>query len=334
MCEVYILFSGGIDSTFACFILKKLNVKFICVYIKICIYKKKESISNEINNCISLSSFLNSNFSIVDKTEEYKNKIYKKLIKEYLAGKTINPDVLCNREIKFGSVFRMLIKRENFTFITGHYARKKEGKVLISKDFKKDQTYFIFNIRNIKQVIFLMGEFIKREVIYIGSKIFFYRINAQSRGICFLEISKFRSFIGMFIKKKNTLETVNGIIKGKNCASLHLTIGQRVNYCLGRKNYIVKKQGNKMIITSNKDSIYLKKRTFIIIKYYNREEKTNIKLLLLGKTSSQSKLNKCFLIRLKERYKIVFVYPIRKVSPGQYIVIYKGNICYGGGMVK
>ncbi|MGX7589772.1 aminomethyltransferase beta-barrel domain-containing protein [Candidatus Vidania fulgoroideorum] len=333
MHKVYVLFSGGIDSTITCYILRKLGLKPICIYIKICIGRKEELKNIEITNCILLSEFIKTKLKIVDKTEEYKEKIYKKIIKEYSLGKTINPDILCNKYIKFGSVRKETIKKDKDILITGHYAKKKENNIKMPKDTKKDQTYFIFNIKNIKQTQFIMGEFIKNEVIKIVKNIIPYRINKTSKGICFLNIEKFRNFIIPLTKRKTTIKTINGIKKTTSFNSYHLTIGQRANINFGKKCYIVRKQKNKLTVTTNKDSFYLKKKTFEIKKLYIRKKTKNLKCFF-GKINSQASLEKCFLIKEKNRKKIVFIKPIKKASKGQYIVLYKNNICYGGGIIK
>ncbi|MGX7458797.1 aminomethyltransferase beta-barrel domain-containing protein [Candidatus Vidania fulgoroideorum] len=333
MYKIYVLFSGGIDSTITCFILKKLGIKSIGVYIKVCIGDFNEIKSKELSNCISLSSFLKIKIKVINKTKEYKNTIYKKLIKEYSLGKTTNPDILCNKKIKFGTVLKKLVGKNKGIIITGHYARKNHNKIFLPKDKKKDQTYFIFNIKGIKHIHFIMGEFIKQEVIEIGKNIIPYKINKTSRGICFLGIMKFRNFISSFIKRETIIKTINGSYKIRSNNSYHLTIGQRVNICIGKKGYLIRKQKTKLIVTTNSNSPYLKKKTFRIKNLYIRGKGNNIELLL-GKTSSQSTLEKCFLIKKRKNHKVVFLKPVGNISAGQYIVLYKNNICYGGGVVK
>ncbi|UOQ27917.1 tRNA-specific 2-thiouridylase MnmA [Candidatus Vidania fulgoroideae] len=314
--KINLLFSGGIDSTFTMFFIKKTGNIPCCNFIKVCPEINKD-INKEIFNCYFLSKRFKSELKIIDSVKKYKKKVFNKMIKEYKRGKTPNPDILCNKEIKFRNYF--FKKKINSS---GHYTIKKKNKISIPVDFKKDQTYFLSMIskKKIKNTIFPMGVFYKKETIFFVNFLNLNKnTNKSSRGICFLNYKKkFSLFISKFVKKKCKI-----IYKGKKISEKRIfykTIGQKT-YIEGKGNfYIAKKKRKKIFLVRDKNNTLLYKRIFSTKNFYF--EKENKKLLFLAKTSSTSNLSKCFIYIRNNSITIVFIKPIKKISEGQSITFF------------
>ncbi|MGX7589494.1 aminomethyltransferase beta-barrel domain-containing protein [Candidatus Vidania fulgoroideorum] len=322
--NIKLAFSGGIDSTTSLFILTKLLYSINCFFFE-------NNIKNEFNNCSSKKEIIkcfkilkkiNSKIKILNISKNFKKKIFKKIIKEYKKGKTINPDIICNKKIKF-----RYLKKKNCAF--GHYAKKKKNKLKISSDKNKDQTYFIYKIiKNIKNFFFPLSNWKKKEVKYLINFLNL-KCNKKSKGICFIYNNNFFSFIKKFIKSK-------GIIfykKKKICNYKNLyfqTIGQRLKKNINKKCYIYKKKyGNIFVVKNNKNTLLYKRKfeikNFIIKKTINK--------IYHAKYNSRSKLKKIFILKKKKKLIINFIYPIKNINIGQSIVIYEKKYCIGGGEV-
>ncbi|UOQ38061.1 tRNA-specific 2-thiouridylase MnmA [Candidatus Vidania fulgoroideae] len=314
--KINLLFSGGLDSTFTMFFVKKIGHILHCNFIKVCPEINKD-INKEIFSCYSLTKKFNSEFKIVDSIKKYKKKVFNKMIEEYKEGKTPNPDILCNKEIKFQSFF--FKKKINSS---GHYTIKKKNKISIPIDFKKDQTYFLSLVskKKIENTIFPMGVFYKKETFFFINFLNLNKnINKRSKGICFLNYKKkFSLFISKFVKKKCEI-----IYRGKKISKKRIfykTIGQKT-YIEGKGNfYISKKKKKKIFLVKSRNNTLLFKRIFSTKNFCL--EKKNKKVLFLAKTSSTSDLSKCFIYIKNSSITIVFVKPIKKISEGQSITFF------------
>ncbi|UOQ33136.1 tRNA-specific 2-thiouridylase MnmA [Candidatus Vidania fulgoroideae] len=325
--EINLLFSGGSDSTFSMFFLKKVGHRVYCNFIKVC-PKYNKNINREIFNCYFLSKKNYSEFRIVDLIDKYKKKVFCKMIENYKKGRTPNPDIVCNKKIKFCNFF--FKKKVNSS---GHYTIKKKDMISMSIDFKKDQTYFLSLIesKKIKNTLFPIGVFYKKEIIFF---IFFLNlnktINKKSRGVCFLNYEKkFSCFISKYIKEK-----CNIFYKNKNIAKkkmLYKTIGQKV-YIEGKGSfYLADKNKESLFLVKKKSNTLLYKRIFITKKFDLK--RIDNKRLFLSKTSSTSLLLKCFLYIKNKKLLITFIRPIIKISEGQSLSFFLKKIQVGYAII-
>ncbi len=351
--KVIVALSGGVDSSVTIWILQKLGYKIECVFIKCweenninnnkCNYLKDYKDSKEV--CKKLNVKLNK----IDFSFEYWKYVFNIFIKNQKKNKTINPDILCNKKIKFKIFikFAIIFLKGNY-ICTGHYIIKKRKKneyyLLKGIDKKKDQSYFLYNLtqKKIKKCIFPLGKYYKKNIRKIAINLNL--INAKkkdSTGICFIGKKNYFNFIKKYIKN-NTGKIINiknkilGIHKG-----LHLyTIGQRknLNINLGQHKpyYVYKKniKNNTLIVVKGINNIllysigvYIKNIHFINIKNkYKKKIFCNFKI-----RHQQKKKNKCtFFIKKK---KVIFYKNMFGVTPGQSIVFYKKNICLGGAII-
>ncbi len=350
--------SGGVDSAVAAWILKILGYKIKCVFIKCWEHNDKKKFCNskkDYEDCIQICKFLQVKLIKINFSYEYWHKVFMIYLKKLKQAKTPNPDILCNKKIKFNLFLKFSLKTLKGNYIsTGHYVRKqkinKNNFILLKgKDKKKDQSYFLhlINQKQIKKCLFPIGRFKKKTIRKIASNLNL--INAKkkdSTGICFIGKRNYFDFIGKYIKNKpgNIINIKNKIL-GKHKGFFYYTIGQRKNlnigggykipYYVSKKNQttneltIVKGKNNKLLFSIG---IYIKKIHFI----YKKKLKTPFNCQI--KTRYQQKISSCTLYIKKKKnhqkyYKIIFKNKIFAVTPGQSAVLYIKHICLGGGEI-
>ncbi|QJC36280.1 tRNA 2-thiouridine(34) synthase MnmA [Enterobacteriaceae endosymbiont of Donacia cincticornis] len=355
--KVIIAMSGGIDSSFSAWLLKKQNYQVEGLFMK----NWEEDDTNHICNsekdlyyaeiiCKKLNIPLHKiNFSF-----EYWNYVFKNFLSEYQKGNTPNPDILCNKIIKFKYFMNFAIKNLKADFIsTGHYVRCKKIKnhyfLLKGLDSDKDQSYFLYTIKEkqLKKILFPIGGLKKKEVRYFAKKFKF--INAfkkDSMGICFIGKKNFPNFLNKYLPSlEGNITDINGNIIGKHKGLIHYTIGQRKRIGLGGlmfyKNkpwYVYKKdiKNNILIVVQNRKNLYLYFIGLIIkkITWITNYPKI-IKKTCTIKTRYCQKDISCKIISLnKDKIKVYFYTPISSITQGQSAVFYYHKICLGGGIIE
>ncbi len=345
--KIIIALSGGIDSTITIWILKQLGFKIKCVFIK-CWEQKNCNFKQNLQDCKKICKFFKIKLIKINFSYEYWHKVFKKYIKELKKNKTPNPDILCNKEIKFNLLIKFSINILNYNYIaTGHYVRKiyKKNKFILLKgiDKTKDQSYFLCQIKQkqLKKCIFPIGSFKKTQIRKIAKNLNVPNaLKKDSTGICFIESKKHKNFIIKYIKKKKGYikNIENNKIVGKHYGLFLYTIGQRKNllYSIFNKKplYVIKKdKKNNLLYVGTKKNLYksffyLKKIHFIHIKW----NKKNI--ICQVKIRYQQKPISCIINFIKKNLiKIILLKPIRAITSGQSAVFYIKNICLGGGFI-
>ncbi len=349
---IIVALSGGVDSSVSIWILKQLGYKIKCVFIKC--WQEKKNIKNKTCNykkdykdCKNVCKLFNVKLYLIDFTYEYWNMVFSKFIKKLKKNILINPDILCNKIIKFNLFIKFSIKILKADFIaTGHYAIKYKKKnsyfLLKGIDNKKDQTYFLYtlNQKQLKKCIFPIGNYYKKKIRDIAKNLNLINYKKKdSYGICFIGKKNFFKFIKKYIKEKpgiiiNSKKEFLGIHKG-----LHFyTIGQRKNLNLDIKQkkayYVIKKKikKNKLIVSSKKKKLLYKGLYIKKIHFINKIKKIK-KLKCYIKIRSQQYKNISCLIFFLKKIKIIFKKPILSICPGQSAVFYKKKICIGGGII-
>lgn len=355
--KVVVAISGGVDSSVSAYLLKERGYQVIGLFMK------NWEEDDKLEYCSSLVDFSDAqhvckkigiklykiNFSL-----EYWNNVFTKFIFEYQSGKTPNPDVLCNKEIKFKVFLRFSIENFNADYIaTGHYARCqfKNGKYQLLKgiDIEKDQSYFLYNLNQnqLSKILFPIGSLKKKEVRRIARNVGLVTADKKdSTGICFIGKRNFRNFLGKYIRQNpGKIISMNGECLGKHLGLMYYTIGQRKGLGIGGTKqgngapwYVIKKdiKNNILIVDQDRNFKFLKSTGLILkkIHWINLEiSKKNIFCTI--RTRYRQKETKC-MIDISDVNKIIvkFSNPIIAVTPGQSAVFYNKEICLGGGIIQ
>ncbi len=348
--KIIVALSGGVDSSITAWILKKLGFNVECVFMKNWEEKnnKKCHFKQDFLDAKSVCKKFKIKLHKINFSYEYWEKVFKIFIKELKNNKTPNPDILCNKEIKFNIFLKFAIKILKADYIsTGHYVIKKRKKniflLLKGIDNKKDQSYFLYKItqKQIQKCIFPLGNFYKNKVRKIAINIKIKNAKKKdSTGICFIGKKKYKNFIKKYIKNKpgNIINIENKKIIGFHKGLFYYTIGQRKNLNIinNNKSYYVikkKKKTNELIVIQKKKKKYIYSKGAYIKKiHFIHLNKKYKKIFCKIKTRNQQKEISCK-IKIKKKIKLIFKKPIFAITPGQSIVLYKKNICLGGGII-
>jgi len=345
--------SGGVDSSVSAYLLKKQGFNVIGLFMKNWQSEPGEVCTSEIDfkDASEVCDMLDIPLHKANFSDDYWDRVFKQFLSEHEKGRTPNPDILCNKEIKFKSFYDYALKIGADFIATGHYAKVQndngEAKLYRSKDINKDQTYFLHEVssKEFSKTIFPLSDIYKSEVRDIAKEL---NLNIHSKkdsvGICFVGEKNLRDFLSRFIKfkKGKILNTDNETI-GEHNGSVLYTIGQRQGLGIGgikdkdelpwyvygkniSKNEIYVCQGvdNQLLYTEN---ISLDK-----IHWINRlKDFKNLDCLV--QIRHRHKPVKCN-IEFNKSFKVTFDEEIRGVAPGQSAVFYKDNLCLGGGVIE
>src|SRR3989338_959172 len=355
--KVFVAMSGGVDSSVAAALLKRdglaahghpeqqRRVDVVGVYMKCWtandpLYQGCTSQDDERSARLA-ASHLGIPFYTWNFIKEYRERVVEYLIEGYKKGITPNPDMMCNKEIKFGLFFEKATKLGADFVATGHYARMQEGRLLQAVDKNKDQSYFLSFIkpRVLSKVLFPIGNYTKPQVRALAKK--FGLPNAErkeSQGICFIGKLDFTDFLKQHIPLEpgNIIDT-KGMTLGKHQGLALYTIGQRKEIRLsGGPWYVVDKNYKTSTLIISKDEAELGRKEAQVtsmnwLSDISPEESQAVDVKIRYRTSSVP----ASLYKLKTKnYKLVFKQPQRAVTPGQFAVLYKGEQLLGGGVIE
>lgn len=351
--KVFVGVSGGVDSSVSAALLKEQSYDVTGVFIKAwhptflpCNWR------SEMRDAMRVCARLKIPFLLCDLEKEYKTEVIDYLISEYKAGHTPNPDVFCNKEIKFGHFLKWAEECGANYVATGHYAqsikdeKSKKVKLIQGKDRNKDQTYFLWTLtqNKLKKVLFPIGHIEKPEVRKIAKKFNLHTSSKKdSQGLCFVGHVDMKLFLKRFIKTEpgNVLNKKGEIIGSHQGAELY-TFGQRHGFIINEDNknkknyYVIDKnlEKNQIIVSENPKSIEKLDKIFLQDVSFTREELFgNEKIDLEIKPRYRSPNFKAILNKKGEDYILETIKLKEKIAPGQSIVFYLGNECIGGGIV-
>jgi tRNA-specific 2-thiouridylase len=336
--------SGGVDSSTVAYLLKKQGYNVIGITMKH--WSGMDELSENYNSktCCSLDDIhdakrvcddLDIPHYVVNLKEPFKEQVVDYFIEEYENGKTPNPCMICNRYIKLGKLLEYGIKMGADFVATGHYAKIKDGNLYMGDDIKKDQAYFLSQVKreNLKYLMFPIGDLEKTQVRAIAESLGV-RVYAKrdSQEICFIEDDKLQEFLiemtGGRVKKQGDIVSKDGSILGKHNGLAFYTIGQRKG--LGIQNetplYVLKldSKNNRLIVGDNED---LFKSELVadkvnVLAFDKIEDIDGIKCQ--AKTRSRDTLHLCQVKVIKDNIiKVIFLEDkVRAITPGQGLVLY------------
>ncbi|XBC43540.1 MAG: tRNA 2-thiouridine(34) synthase MnmA [Buchnera aphidicola (Meitanaphis flavogallis)] len=356
--KVILAMSGGVDSSVSAWILKQQNYYVEGLFMKnweendknfYC--SAKQDLEDAEHVCRQLGIYLNKvNFSF-----EYWENVFQVFIKEYQLGRTPNPDILCNKEIKFKVFYEFAVNNLGADFIaTGHYVQKKYFKkslfLLRGIDHNKDQSYFLYTINKsiLNKCLFPLGKFNKKTVRNIAKNLnLIVSDKKDSTGICFINPKNINHFLNFYIpQKKGDIITPCGKTIGQHSGLVHYTLGQRKGLGIGGikgiKNipwYVVDKNvaRNSLTVAQGMNNDYLMSIGLIAcqLHWINRVQLSNIPFFCSVKIRYCQKDVSCKIFLYKKKFvKVLFQNPISSITPGQSAVFYLSELCLGGGIIK
>jgi tRNA-specific 2-thiouridylase len=338
---VFVGVSGGVDSSVSLAILKEQGFNVVGCFIKTwqpdfieCTWKE------ERRDAMRICATLDVPFLTIDAEEEYKNAVGMYMVNEYKAGRTPNPDVMCNKEVKFGVFLKKALELGADFVATGHYAREKDGKLFKGKDESKDQSYFLWTLvsEQLKKIKFPVGHLQKSEVRKIAEK--YNLLTAEkkdSQGVCFLGPIDMKDFLGHYIDVQigDVLNTKGEKI-GHHDGALFYTLGERHGFTITEKGtedkrlYVVERDLEKNTITVSENINQTKEsKNKIEIESANWITKPEFDKTYEARIRYQQKLEKCQI----EGEFVIFENEQSLATSGQSVVVYDGEECIGGGII-
>ena len=348
--RVFVGMSGGVDSSVSAALLKKAGYDVTGVFIKVWQPEWLEGTSTctwreDRLDAMRVAVKLGIPFITIDLEKEYKKEVVDYMISEYKAGRTPNPDVMCNRFVKFGGFYDWAMKQGADFVATGHYCQIKDGQLAMADDANKDQSYFLWTIKSaqIPHILFPVGNIEKPEVRKLAKKFDLPTAEKKdSQGLCFIGKIDVKEFLSHYIpQKKGDVLNEQGKVIGYHDGAFFYTIGERHGFIITKKTptdepyYVVSKDIKKNTITvshKNKGGELLGAKKQVKLEnlnWINRKAPEPGKTLLARSRYRQG-LEK---IRIDNNI-VTFLKPQSTISPGQSLVIYDGKVCLGGGIIS
>lgn len=343
--KIYVGMSGGVDSSVTAALLVEQGFSVVGVYMKNwtkdlpgmeCPWRE------DYQDALKTAVKLGIDLKIFDFQKEYKDKVVGYMIDEYKAGRTPNPDIMCNQEVKFKLFLETSLEQGADLIATGHYARIKSGKLLTAKNAEKDQTYFLYRVTGdaLAKSLMPIGEFkTKQEVRELAKKFNLPTADKKdSQGICFVGKVGIKDFLSQYIKTEaGAIIDQNGIEIGKHDGAIFYTIGQRSGLGVGGglPYYVIGKDmtKNEVYVTNQIQDKKLWNSTLEIsdLHWINEAPKENKTYKV--RTRYRAPLVNAKIELKNKKAKLTLKDQVRAITPGQSAVIYDEEQVLGGGIV-
>lgn len=346
--------SGGVDSSVTAALLCEQGFRVTGLFMRNWDSDDKDpycTATQDLTDARGVCDKLGIPLKTVNFAQEYWEKVFKHFLDEYAAGRTPNPDVLCNKEIKFRAFLNHAIELGADAIATGHYARiRSEGQheLLRGVDTNKDQSYFLYTLgqAQLSRTRFPLGELTKPEVREIAQRYGFNNhAKKDSTGICFIGERKFQTFLGEYLlAQPGPLETDEGEVIGQHNGLMFYTLGQRQGLGIGGLHnfseapwYVVDKaiDRNALIVAQQHDHPLLLKDTLRCQDtHWVANQPPALPLRCTAKIRYRTPDQPCLIESTSEGdYRVVFDQPQRAITPGQSVVFYQDTVCLGGGVI-
>ena len=355
--RVVVGLSGGVDSAVSALLLKQQGYEVIGLFMK-----NWEDDDND-EYCSTRQDFIDAaaaadvigiDFEAVNFAAEYKDRVFAEFLREYSAGRTPNPDVLCNAEIKFKAFLDHALKLGAGKIATGHYARVREidGAVELLKgmDPGKDQSYFLHRLTQAQlgKAIFPVGHLMKSQVRDLARQAGLpNHAKKDSTGICFIGERPFREFLERYLPRTpGAMVTADGSYIGEHQGLMYYTIGQRQGLGIGGKRdsegtpwFVADKNmaANELIVVQGHDDAQLLNRRLRAAdaSWINGSAPDSEIKEFGAKTRYRQADAACSLIADGDQsFELNFLESQWAVTPGQSAVVYRGDVCLGGGIIS
>lgn len=352
--KIFVGLSGGVDSSVTAALLKEQGYDVTGVYMKNwskdlpgfpCPWKE------DYQDAKRVAVQLGIPFKMYDFETQYKNVVVDYMLQQYKAGRTPNPDIMCNQEVKFKLFLKTALKDGADMIATGHYAKTENGKLLMAKDKNKDQTYFLYRVSKnaLKKTLFPIGEYTKPEVRMLAKKFGLVTADKKdSQGICFVGQVGIKEFLQQYLHEDGSGAKPGKIINetgktiGKHDGAIFYTIGQRHGLDVGGglPFYVTGKdmKKNEVYVTTNLDDKKLWTKQITLTDTHWINHKPNLAKTYLVRTRHRGPLIKAKLAKGRtsrgaDTLLVKLSDEIRAATPGQSAVIYDQDQCLGGGII-
>ena len=339
--KVIVAMSGGVDSSVVAFLFKKRGYEVEGMFMDFGLNDGGEEKVKEVAKQLDIK------VHIIDLKDKFEQEVIKYFINSYEKGLTPNPCVMCNREIKFGELFKLFLKFGGDYLATGHYVRLRKniltGKIYVYRgnDRLKDQTYFLYNLNQeiLSKVRFPLGGFKKDRTRKISKKNHLLNFTSESQDICFLKGDH-----NIFLKKHlklilGPIKTIEGEVIGEHQGLPLYTIGQRRGIDIGGSGpyYVVKFDFKENILYVSRqwnDNILYKDNLIASeVNWISGKAKSSFKCRAVIRYGHQAVSCKVKQLEVN-KYSVIFKVKQRAVTPGQSIVFYQGRKLLGGGVIS
>ncbi len=353
--KVVVGLSGGVDSAVTAHLLKQQGHDVLGIFMK----NWEDDDNNEycstredLVDAVSVADHIGIDIEVVNFANEYKDRVFSYFLSEYEAGRTPNPDVLCNTEIKFAAFLDHAVKLGAEKIATGHYAgvrQTADGKFELLKgdDDSKDQSYFLhrLNQAQLSKAMFPLANLPKKEVRVIAESMGIPNFaKKDSTGICFIGERPFREFLERYLPKKpGKMVTPEGDTVGQHQGLAYYTLGQRGGLHIGGARdssgepwYVAGKNiaKNQLIVVQGREHPALRRSEVPLVNtHWIAGDAPALGNGYGGKTRYRQPDAACAYANEGERETLHFHEGQWAPTPGQYAVLYQGNVCLGGGVI-
>ncbi len=346
MTRVYIGMSGGVDSSLAAALLVEQGYDVTGIYMKNWsqdLPGMKCPWADDLADAKRVAVQLGIDFKVFDFEAEYKQKVVDYMVDEYQAGRTPNPDIMCNQEVKFKLFLETSLADGADMIATGHYARVDGGVLKLAVDENKDQTYFLYRVTGnaLRKVLFPLGDYTKATVREMAKERGLWTATKkESMGVCFVGAVGMREFLSQYVTTQpgDIIDTQTGKALGRHDGAIFYTLGQRHGLDVGGglPYYVVGKSMDKnevYVSTQLQDAAMWRKEFTLSDTHWINERPEAGECLIrvrhrapLVAAMLEFEQGDDALLRLPE--------PQRAVAAGQSVVIYRGDVCLGGGIIR
>ena len=345
MTKVYVGMSGGVDSSLSAALLVEQGYDVTGVYMKNWTQDlpgMKCPWADDLADAKRVAVQLGINFKVFDFENEYRHKVVDYMIDEYKAGRTPNPDIMCNQEVKFKIFLESALEDGADMIATGHYARVENGVLKMAVDANKDQTYFLYRVTGpaLSKTLFPLGEYTKPTVREMAKERGLFTAGKKdSQGICFVGKVGIREFLSQYVDQVpgEIIDKKSGKVLGRHDGAIFYTLGQRHGLDLGGglPYYVVGKDmdKNEVYVTTDLNDATLWKADISLgaVHWINDAPAPGIFDIRIRHRAALAAAELRFngddvSLNLRDEQ--------RAIASGQSVVIYDGDVCLGGGIIR